>query len=198
VPDWVVFLLLLVVWAPPLVVLHELAHAFAAIVLTDGDVSIGLRRAGIDGGWATYDLARLRRPRDEAWIAGAGPAASFMAAAVLWFAWLDAGPVSIVTPLGIGALVATTHFVTTALPVRYGRGLGGTGESDGRAVWRVLTGAPPRVDLELREPFDEPESATRPVFVVLLVLAGVLGLLVDPVLVLELAALVFVAILLRR
>jgi hypothetical protein len=47
------------------------------------------------------------------------------------------------TVAGVGASAASLQFVFSALPVRYGRGLGGPADSDGRAIWRMLTGAPP-------------------------------------------------------
>jgi hypothetical protein len=39
------------------------------------------------GGKVSYEPATLRRSRDEVWIAAAGPAATFAAAAVLWIVW---------------------------------------------------------------------------------------------------------------
>ncbi len=86
VPDALAFILLSVAWAPVLVLLHEAAHAFAALALTDGDVSISTRGAGLLGGSATYEPASLRHARDEAWIAAAGPAATLLIATVLWSA----------------------------------------------------------------------------------------------------------------
>jgi hypothetical protein len=49
VADWLVPVLLVIPWIPVLVLLHEAAHAFAALALTDGEVSISLRGAGILG-----------------------------------------------------------------------------------------------------------------------------------------------------
>jgi hypothetical protein len=57
VPDWLAFTLLTVAWTPPLVLLHELAHGVTALIVTDGEVTIGLERAGLRGGWASYDRA---------------------------------------------------------------------------------------------------------------------------------------------
>ena len=88
-PWWLAFILLAAVWSPLLVLLHELGHAFAALVLTDGEVSISTRGAGVSGGSVTYEPARLRHPHGEAWIAAAGPAVTLFAATALWLAWLS-------------------------------------------------------------------------------------------------------------
>jgi hypothetical protein len=190
--------LLVIPWIPVLVLLHEAAHAFAALALTDGEVSISLRGAGILGGSASFDSSTLRHPRSEAWIAAAGPAATFLAATVLWLAWLGSGSDSLVTLVGGGAWVATLQFVTSALPLRYGAGLGGPADSDGRVIWRVLTGAPPGgVERELRR-LGKREPAVRPAFVAVFGLVGVVGLWLDRVIVLWLAGLFGAAILLQR
>jgi hypothetical protein len=190
--------LLVIPWIPVLVLLHEAAHAFAALALTDGEVSISLRGAGILGGSASFDSSTLRHPRSEAWIAAAGPAATFLAATVLWLAWLGRGSDSLVTLVGGGAWVATLQFVTSALPLRYGAGLGGPADSDGRVIWRVLTGAPPGgVERELRR-LGKREPAVRPAFVAVFGLVGVVGLWLDRVIVLWLAGLFGAAILLQR
>jgi hypothetical protein len=190
--------LLVIPWIPVLVLLHEAAHAFAALALTDGEVSISLRGAGILGGSASFDSSTLRHPRSEAWIAAAGPAATFLAATVLWLAWLGSGSDSLVTLVGGGAWVATLQFVTSALPLRYGAGLGGPADSDGRVIWRVLTGAPPGgVERELRR-LGKREPAVRPVFVAVFGIVGVVGLWLDRVIVLWLAGLFGAAILLQR
>src|ERR1700752_1219383 len=104
-------------WAPVLVLLHELGHGLAAILLTDGDVELDMRGAGLLGGKVTFEASRIRRPRDEAWIAAAGPAVSLVLAVVLWLVWLGSGATSLVTVAGAGALSATLQFVTTALPL---------------------------------------------------------------------------------
>jgi hypothetical protein len=182
VAGWLEFLVLTIVWTPVLVLLHELGHAFAALLLTRGEVTIEMRSGGLDGGSATYNADRLRRPRDEAWIAAAGPAVSLAAACVLWWVWLRQLPHDEGKLAFVGAWVATAHFLATALPIRYGAGFSGPMESDGRAVWRILIGAPPGgIERELRR-FTEPESSVRPVFAVPLVLIGVLTFVMDPVL----------------
>jgi hypothetical protein len=100
--------------------------------------------------------------------------------------------------VGGGAWVATLQFVTSALPRRYGAGLGGPADSDGRVIWRVLTGAPPGgIERELRR-VGERERAMRPAFVAPLVLIGALVVWVDPTVVLWLAGLFGAAILLQR
>jgi hypothetical protein len=132
------------------------------------------------GGTVTYEPARIRRPRSEAWIAAAGPAVTAVVAVVLWMAWLEGGAESLSTLLGAGAFTATLQLFTSVLPLRYGAGLGGPADSDGRAIWRILRGTPPGgLERELRRQA-EPEPAARPAFVVLLVFAGVLALLADP------------------
>jgi hypothetical protein len=195
VPDWLEFMLLAFAWAPISVLLHELGHAVAALVLTDGEVSIGM---GPFGGWATYEPERLRRSRDLAWIAAAGPAVSLAIAIVLWSTWLKAGPDYSVTIVWVGAWVATGHFLASALPVVYGAGFAMAAESDGRVIWRVLTGAPPGgIERELRR-LTEPQRAIQPVYLVPLVLAAVLGILVDPMTVVGLAIIFGLATLLQR
>jgi hypothetical protein len=182
VSDWLAFTLLTMAWTPPLVLLHELAHGVTALIVTDGEVTIGLERGGLRGGWASYDRARLRRPRDEAWIAAAGPLSTLLIAVVLWLLWIEHGPHDGVSVIFAGAWTATTGFVGCALPVHYGAGLGGWGESDGRVFLRVLNGGPPGgLERELRR-LREPEQSVRPVFAVLAVLLCVLGFVVDPVL----------------
>jgi len=182
VPDWLLFPLLAIAWSPLLVLLHELGHALTAMALTDGPVSIHMRGAGVFGGAVHYEPATLRRSRAEAWIAAAGPAVTMVVAAVLWLAWLDGGTESLATVLGAGAFTATLQLFTSVLPFRYGAGLGGPADSDGRVIWRVLTGAPPGgIERELRRA-SEPEPAARPAFVVLLVALGALSFVLDPVL----------------
>jgi hypothetical protein len=198
VPDLLLFPLLALAWSPLLVLLHELGHAFAALALSSGDVEIDMNGAGFFGGRATYEPNRLRRPRDEALIAAAGPAVTLVLAAVLWLAWAQSGADSLGTLLGVGALSATLQLFTSLLPVRYGAGLGGPADSDGRAIWRILRGTPPGgIERELRRQ-GEPERAARPVFVVLLAVAAVLGLLADPWLLLALAVLFGIATLMQR
>lgn len=196
-PDWLLFPLLATAWAPLLVLLHELGHALTAMALTDGRVSIHMRGAGLLGGAVHYEPAALRRRRGEAWIAAAGPAVSLVAAALLWVAWLDSGAESLATVLGAGAFTATLQLFTSALPFRYGAGLGGPADSDGRVMWRVLTGAPPGgIERELRRE-SEPEPAARPAFVVLLVALGALAFALDPVLGLALVGMIGMGALLQ-
>ena len=79
-------------------------------------------------------------------------------------------------------------FVFTALPVRYGAGLGDNGaESDGRAVWRILTGAPPGGLAREEARLGRPERAIRPALAAVLAAAFVLALLADPSIAVELA-----------
>jgi len=55
----------------------------------------------------TFDPTSLRRPRGEVWIAAAGPAATFVAGAVLWLAWLGSGSDSLARCRFAMALVST-------------------------------------------------------------------------------------------
>jgi hypothetical protein len=193
VPWWLTFILLSAAWLPIQVALHEAAHAFAALGLSDGEVSISMREASV-----SFEPASLRHPRDAAWIAAAGPAATLVAATVLWLAWLESGSNSLATFTGVGAAVATLLFLTSALPIRYGAGLNGPGDSDGRVIWRVLTGAPPGgIERELRQ-LGEPERAARPAFVAVLVLVAVLAFVMDPLLGLGLLGMFGLAALLQR
>jgi hypothetical protein len=195
--DALVFILLGVAWAVPLMLVHELGHALAALAVTDGEVRIGMRStpSGLMVGECTYEPAGLRHPRAEALIAAAGPLVSLLSALVLAFGSLKSGAG---TPEGgvaahvlmVGAVTAFLQFVVSALPVRYGAGLGGgAADSDGRAVWRILTGAPPGgVGREERR-LGRPERAIRPAFVAPLLVVAALVLIVDPLMVLLLVAL---------
>src|SRR5215207_6486029 len=197
-PDWLVFIVFAIAWTSVLVLLHETGHALAALALTDGDVSISMRGAGVLGGSVSYDPASLRHARGEAWIAAAGPAVTLFAATVLWLAWLGCGSNSPTTLVGAGAWVATLHFVTSALPLRYGAGLGGPDDTDGRVIWRVLTGAPPGgIERDLRR-LGEPERAAHPMFVVLLVPIVVLAFVVDPLVGVGLVGIFGLAALMQR
>jgi hypothetical protein len=193
--DALVFILLGVAWAAPLMLVHELGHALAALAVTDGEVRIGMRStpSGLMVGECTYEPAGLRYPRAEALIAAAGPLVSLLGAVVLAFGSLKSGAG---TPEGgvaaqilmVGAVTAFLQFVVSALPVRYGAGFGG-GDSDGRAFWRILTGAPPGgVGREERR-LGRPERAIRPAFVAPLLVIAALVLIVDPLMVLLLVAL---------
>jgi hypothetical protein len=198
VPDWLAFPLLGMAWAPVLVLLHELGHVAAAMALSDGEVELELRAGGLFGGTVSFEPTRIRRARGEAWIAAAGPAVTLAIAVVLWLAWLGSGADSLVTLLGAGAFTATLQFLTTALPLRYGAGLGGPADSDGRVIWRILRGTPPGgIERELRRQ-SEPEPGARPAFIALLAVAGVLALLVDPWLLAGLAAVFGLGMLMQR
>jgi len=65
---------------------HEFGHALAARAFGIGTSRIGLH---LFGGVAMLD-SEPRRPRDEFWITVAGPAVSFLLAAILGTAWLAA------------------------------------------------------------------------------------------------------------
>jgi hypothetical protein len=196
-------MLLSVAWGPLLVLLHELGHAFAALALTDGEVKIRMRPgyALVVWGECIYEPERVRTPRGEALIAAAGPAVSLVAAVALGWAALETTPLGYhrgefgTRVLDAGAICAAGQLFLTALPLRYGAGLGPHGgESDGRAVWRILTGGLTRE--ERRQ--GRPERAIGPVFATLLAIVFVLAALVDPVTGLLLAGIFGIAFLLQR
>jgi hypothetical protein len=204
VPSWLSLLLLSLAWAPPLILLHELGHAFAALAVTDGEVKIRMRpgHALLLWGECTYEPARLRSPRSEALIAAAGPAVSLVVAVGLGWAALETTPLGYprgdftTRVLDVGALSATGQLLLTALPLRYGPGIGPVGgESDGRAVWRILTGAPPG---GLARDERRPERPIGPVFATLLALVLVLAVLVDPMIAVFLVVIFGIAFLLQR
>ena len=71
--------------------LHELGRALAAMTLTDGEVGIDMRGAGVLGDRATYEPSRIRHPHGEAWIAAAGPAVTLTVATIYgWPGWAAA------------------------------------------------------------------------------------------------------------
>jgi hypothetical protein len=85
-----------------------------------------------------------------------------------------------------------------ALPIRYSAGMGTPTDSDGRAIWRILTGAPPGgLDRELARA-GRPEPPMRRGFAVVLAVVAGLILFVDARMVLELAALFGIAAVLQR
>ena len=208
---------LTLLWVPPLVLLHELGHAAAAIGATEDRVtahvgrgpelvafSLGRCRVSIGplllpGGHCEYDPSRLRRGRDEAWIALAGPLTSLLAAVTLTVLALAAETSPVVSSVFVaGAMCAAGHAVMSALPIRYGIGSGAAGgDSDGLAAWRILTGG-------LRQPalsFGRPVPTgppVRPVYAVLLLLIAVATLAMSLTLGLLLVFLFTVAWLLQR
>jgi hypothetical protein len=217
---WALEVFLCILWAIPLVLLHELGHAAAGLVLTRGRVEVavgdradqlvleagrlelGLSWSFSPGGECRIDSGELRAPKAEAWIAAAGPAASLVVAVVLLSASVSAGVFDPGTPLAARVLVtgggmALGQFFLSALPLRYGRGLG-PGESDGRAIWRVLTGAPPGgLARELRREA-RGERVAHPAALAVLLLIVALTLFLDPLLALMTILLFAVAWLLNR
>ena len=134
------------------------------------------RGIGVSG-FCTYEPATLRRARAEAWIAAAGPAASLACSVALFVGAVESGlgmpeRGAMTTVLLVGAFCAFVHFVLSALPIRYGSGLGETGEeSDGRAIWRILSGAPPGGP---SAPAPQPDTAARTPFLAVLAVVFVL------------------------
>jgi hypothetical protein len=178
--DVLAFALLAMAWALPLLVLHELGHAAAALHLTRGEIGV---HVGFRGGRCVYDPERLERPRAEAWIAAAGPAVSLAAAVVLtWVALEVEGTArSLISP---GAVISWILFFTSAIPLRYGAGLGdeGASESDGRAIWRILTGAPPGGLAREERRLGRPERQVHPLLAVTGLAVLVLAVVVNPML----------------
>ncbi len=205
-----------VVWPIPLVLLHELGHAAAGLALTRGRVQVavgdradqlvleagrlelGLSWSFSPGGECRIDSGDLRTPKAEAWIAAAGPAASLVVAVFLLSVSVSAGVFDPGTPVAarvlvIGGGMALGQFFLSALPLRYGRGLG-PGESDGRVIWRILTGSPPGgLAREVRRE-GRPERVAHPaaVTVIVLIVAFTLFFL-DPLLAVGTAALFGIA-----
>jgi hypothetical protein len=193
-------------WTPALVLLHELGHALTALDMTEGRVCmkagsptmVNLRVGRLElalspwpgfGGSCEYEPDTLRgSPRGEAWIVVAGPVTSLLTGVVLAFlAAMAQGMLREV--LVLGAALSGIGFLLSGLPLRYGRGLGG-GESDGTSVWRILTGEPPGPERERPEPV-----VARPIFLVVLALAGILAFAADPLLGLALVGLFSLAVL---
>jgi hypothetical protein len=123
---------------------------------------------------------------------------TLVVAIVLWIVWLRGGTYSFGTIVGAGVWLASTQFVMSAAPIRYGAGLGGPADSDGRAIWRILTGTPPGGLAREQRRLNQPERGVRPVYAALLAIAGVLALLTDPLTCLVLVALFGMAALLQR
>jgi peptidase M50-like protein len=207
-PLWL--LPLAVFWQPVLLLVHELGHATTALDLTDGRVGVVLGREPgmvrfslgrcdfmlspwlVSGGHCAYDPSRLRRGRDEAWIAAAGPIASLFTCLTLMALALmvESGHEGIGKLLAVGAIGAAGHFLFSALPLDYGAGLGASAsDSDGRAVRRILTGYRPR---------ERSDRVARHVFVVLLGLIGVLAFVMSPLLGLAVVAMFGLAWLMQR
>jgi hypothetical protein len=203
VPSWLSLLLLSLAWGPPLVLLHELGHAFAALAVTDGEVKIRMRpgHALLLWGERTYEPESVRTLRSEALIVAAGPAVTLVVAVALgWAAFgaegfyrLDFGV------LQVGAICAAGQLFLTALPLRYGPGLGPSGgESDGRALWRILTGAPPGGVAREEHRRGRPERVIGPVFATILAALVVLAALVDPIAAILLVGMFGIAFFLQR
>ena len=185
------------VWAPVLVLLHELAHAAAALRLTTGKVTVS-SGPGEDGpalvgdrlelelspwifmglGRCAIDAETLTRRRAEAWVAAAGPVASLLGAIALTSLALSLEGAAAEWMI-MGAVASGAGFVGTAMPIAYGRGFQGVSESDGRVVWRVLAGGPPGRDpvWDDSKRLAEPRNAS-PVALVALAVCAALALVV--------------------
>jgi hypothetical protein len=189
--DVLVVMLLAMAWGLPLLVLHELGHAVAALHLTRGEIGV---HVDFRGGRCVYDSDRLERPRAEAWIAVAGPAVSLLAAAVITWAALEAEGIAR-TLLKPGAFASWFLFFTSAIPMRYGAGLRdeGASESDGRAIWRILTGAPPGDLAREERRLGRPERQVHPLLAVAGLAVLLLAFVVDAALGAMLAAIFGVA-----
>jgi hypothetical protein len=101
--------------------------------------------------------------------------------------------------LEAGAAGAATLLVITAVPMRYGPGLAPFGsESDGRAVWRILTGAPPGGLAREEARLGRRERPIAPAAAIALAVVAALTALVDPLLLVALAGIFGLAFLLQR
>jgi Clp amino terminal domain, pathogenicity island component len=150
------YFVLSLVMGPALLLVHELGHA-AAVVLLTGErtlvvVGSGERYAGLRFGRVRIHFFGNDKggrcefppnvtPRDAFVASLAGPAASALAAIVLVWALLAFGrPVAPMVILGLGALVATLQVVGNLVPLVYDEG-----PSDGwyaREAWRRWHGTP--------------------------------------------------------
>lgn len=202
-------------WAPVLVLTHELGHAGAALRLTSGPVLIGgpgkaegwvlegdrlqmqLAAGVFFGGRCDYDPQTLLRPRAEAWIAAAGPAVSLLASLVLAvLALVTSGGIAAV--LVLGAAGSGSAFLFSALPITHDLGMG-THDSDGRVIWRVLRGSPPGRDHVWDDAVAaRPDRIASPVALVALAVCFCLALFLSPGLAFALVALVGSAAVLQR
>jgi hypothetical protein len=177
-------------WTPVLVLVHELAHAALALWLTRGPVlvSFGRRRrwavragrlvlavSALAPAFCAYDARQLRGSRrSQIWIAAAGPLGSLLSAVGL--ALLAGGAAGSARGiLAVGALYAAVITIGSGLPMRYGRGLGLGGDSDGMVIWRILTGGTSRRAREARD-----VAIARPGFLVVLALILVLAFATRP------------------
>lgn len=196
-------------WIPLLVLSHELGHAGAALLLTRGAVGVVVGRPDrptftlgrvvfalslwADSGFCVHEHPPRRARRSLMLILAAGPLAS-LALAIGLSAWaLQVLPSSstLAHVLITGASGAWWGLLVTALPLNYSASVGG-GESDGRSLWRLLTGAPQS------SRFVEPGSSserpeTRPAFVVALGGAALLALAVEVELAIALVGIVVLA-----
>lgn len=186
----IALLVLNLVVVPPLVLWHELGHAAAALALTRGRVEV---RVGADhdgplwfsvgrlrvvlgllpfaGGECSYEPDTVWRGRHEAWVAAAGPLASALAAVGLTVLALALGPAEelAVRVLVIGAGAAAVHTLMSVLPIRYALGSGAAGaESDGLAMWRILTGGTGRIPVMTHGVATPAERVVHPVVAIVL------------------------------
>lgn len=206
-----------VVWAPALVLLHELAHVAAALKLTTGKVTVS-SSPGEDGpalvgdrlelelspwilfgmGRCAFDADTITRRRAEAWVAAAGPVASLLGAIALTVVAVSLEGAAAQWVI-MGAVWSGVGCVGTAVPIAYGRGFQGVSDSDGRVVWRVLAGRPPGRDpvWDDSKRLAEPRHAS-PVALVAMGACAALALVVGFDLFLALVGLFGVALYLQR
>jgi len=194
-------ILLSVIAGPPLVLWHELGHGVAALALTRGRVqttvgaddgplwfSIGRLHVVMGllpfvSGGCSYDPDTLFRGRHEALIAAGGPLASAIAAVALMGLALVLGPADelFTRVLVVFAATAALHTSMSLLPTRYALGSGAAGsESDGLAIWRILTGGTGRLPALTYGRATPTESAAHPVFAVVLLLIACLAFFLSP------------------
>jgi hypothetical protein len=90
-------------------------------------------------------------------------------------------------------------FLLSALPLRYGAGLDDEGsESDGRAIWRILTGAPPGGLAREERRRRRPDRAVRPIFLVALTPIMIFAVVFLPQVALWLVVILGLAALIQR
>jgi hypothetical protein len=82
--------------------------------------------------------------------------------------------------LAFGAACSVLCVIVSAWPMHYEQGLGGQAESDGMAVWRILTGGPPRPLVKRKPKKDKDIVIARPGYLIALGLLLLLAFALRP------------------